>query len=184
MQETIKAGYTRVTEPLALFNNFDHIPPDVLQNAADRGTRVHRYCELHARGDYFPTVDRSIQGYIDGYCRWHDEMVDKTLFIEQRLYNDLYRITGQIDEVAILKGDTTPTVIDWKTPIVASKSWALQTAAYQFLVDGFEGLKPTRRIALQLFKDGKYPKVIEYTDYENDWGIYKGILKAMRFFND
>lgn len=184
VKEQINPNYLRVTEVLQPYNNFENIPPHILHNACERGTKVHRYCELYAMDEYFPEPAEELQGYVESFTQWHDEVIDKVLYLELRLYNDLYRITGAVDMIAVLKGDRAPTVIDYKTPATESKSWALQTAAYQFLADGYEGIKPTRRIALQLRKSGNPPKVIEYTDFEKHWNIYKGMLAAKRFFDD
>jgi hypothetical protein len=44
--DDIPPGYARVTEILQPYTSFDGIDPAVLAKAADRGTRVHKYCEL------------------------------------------------------------------------------------------------------------------------------------------
>jgi len=179
----IKDGYLRVTEVLKPFVSFDHINPVVLQKACERGTRVHRYAELYAKGEYFPEPEPELAGYVKSFTRWFDEMVEEVLYLELRLYDDNLRITGQVDLIARLRGcSDSSVVIDYKTAANASLSWNLQLAAYKHLVIGYEGLYPHRRIALQLFKDGSFPKIIEYTSPQ-DWEIYKGILAAVRFFD-
>lgn len=183
MKETDRENYTRVTTVLSPFCNFDGIDENVLQKAADRGTRVHECCELHANGEFvMPEADCA--PYYDSFSMWYEEMVDKALFTELRLYNDILRITGAIDLVAKLKGSNKHCIIDIKTPQQESKSWCLQLSAYHYLAQGHETIVPERRIALMLSNKGKYPKVLEYTDFNRDWGIFRGILNAYRWFNN
>lgn len=180
--EEIKTGFTRVTEVLQLYNSYASVDPRVLHYAADRGTRVHRYCELHALGEYYPTPDEEISGYVNSFTQWYDAMVDKVLSLELRIYDELLRITGQLDMIAILKNDSKPTIVDFKTPATTSKTWQIQLAAYKYLAER-EGLEIDRRIALKLLKTGEIAQVIEYTNHKEDFEIFKGILQAHRFFN-
>jgi len=181
--EIIKDGYTRVTEVLSQYSGLGNIDPTVLHNAAQRGTKVHKYCELHATGEYFPEPPVEIKGYVDSFIQWFDEMVEEIVDTERRFYSEAYRISGAVDLIAKLNGDGQLTVIDYKTPANPSKTWALQTAAYKMLAEE-TGLEITRRLAVMLRKDGSFPKVVEYTDYSRDWRLYKGILEAWRYFND
>jgi len=183
MSEEIKTGYLRVTEVMKPFIDFSKIPPKVLKHACDRGTKVHRLAELYAKDEYFPEPEPELSGYVDSFKMWFDEMVEEVVSLEVRLYDNTLMITGAIDLVAKLKGSDGPVIVDYKTPANASKSWALQLSAYQNLynIQKDNKEKVNRRIALQLMKDGKYPKIHEYTN-PKDFEIYKGILQAVRFF--
>lgn len=180
----IKHSYTRVTEVISPFCKFDGIDENILKNAADRGTRVHYCCELELNNQ-FVMPDEEVKPYFDSFCLWKEEMLDKVLHTEMRLYNDLLRITGAMDIVGQLKNDEAVTIIDIKTPQQESKSWNIQLAAYQYLFNNDANTKKTatRRIALMLSKKGKYPRVIEYTQHERDWELFKGIFNAYRYFN-
>ena len=182
--EKIREGYTRVTQPLQLFNEFSNIDPIVLSRACDRGTKVHKYCEMHVLGEYFPEPSDSLIGYLNSFRRWYDLMVVELISSEGRFYDEIVKVTGAIDIVAILQGDTVPTIIDIKTSAVEAKTWCLQTAMYRHLYNGQGGvkLKAERRIALRVDKGGGMAKVYEYTDYERDIKLYMGILNAWRFF--
>jgi len=181
--EKIRDGFTRVTKPLSLFNNFSNIDPAVLSRACDRGTKVHGYCALYAETNYFPEPDEAIRGYLTSFQQWFDGMVDEVVLVEWRGYSEALRLTGAVDLIAKLRGDDCLTIIDYKTSQAISKSWALQTAAYKFLVEENTELKIGRRIALQISKDGKPPKVTEYTNDKQDWALYKAALALHRYFN-
>ena len=178
--EEIKQEYTRVTEILSLYNNFDAIRPEVLQHAADRGTSVHNYCACIARDEYFPDPDEEASPYIQSFREWFEKMVDKVELVEKRLYNDDLMLTGAIDLVCTIRGSSTPVVVDIKTPQAKSRSWNLQLAAYRYLYGENED---PRRIALQLQKTGKIAKIVEYRDHERDWKLYLSALQLYRYFN-
>ncbi len=177
--EKIKKGFTRVTTPLQVYNNFDKIDPKVLQNACDRGTLIHKYCEMYAKGEYFPEPEKEVSFYLESFRNWHDIMVEGDCITEHRIYNNTWRLTGCIDLITHIKGDKRAAIIDIKTTQTKSKTWPLQLAAYKFLLGGDED---PRRIVLQLQKNGKRAKVIEYTDYERDWELYKSALNLWRYF--
>src|SRR5690348_14045834 len=128
-EELILPGYTRVTEPLQGFSKYDLIDPVVLDNAKDRGTRVHKFCEMYAKGLLFDMsiVDDDCKNYIECFSKWFDDNVEDVIFTEKRFYNEEYKLTGQIDLKAFLKGKEYPFIIDIKTTTGISKSWSLQT---------------------------------------------------------
>jgi len=183
--EVIKPGYRRVTEVMNRYTDFSNIDPVVLARAADRGTRVHGFCSLHAAGTPVFFVDDDCAGYVKSFEEWFSNRVDKVLVNEDRFYCDKWRITGAIDLVVILKGESKPTIIDIKSPATTSKSWALQTAAYQYLYNKEVGKcaygPADRRLVLMVRKDGSAAKVVEYNNPMH-WEIYLGILKAERYF--
>lgn len=185
MSEEIRDGFTRVTTPLSVFNDFSMITPAVLQNACLRGTMVHNYCSLYAEGEYFPEPSEALGGYISSYTNWFDRMVDEVLLVEQRFYNDPLRLTGAIDLVAVVSGDKSPSIIDIKTCSVKSSTWNLQLSAYKWLYnsDLNMGIKAERRIVVQLNKEGKPPKIHEYTNHEKDLDLYFSALRLWRYFN-
>lgn len=178
----IPAGYLRVTEVLQPFSTLTEIDPKTLHNAADRGTRVHAYCESHALGLFVTEVDDDCKNYFDVFKEWFDEMVVKIVHTEVRLNSPTYRISGAFDLLAILKGDDTPTLVDIKTPNSPSLSWQLQTAAYQLLAKEVLNIDVTRRICLMLPKYGDKVRIVEYEDHKRDQELYIKALELYRFF--
>jgi hypothetical protein len=192
-EDNILPGYARVTEILAPWNNFSAIDPDVLANAADRGTRVHKYCEeyaklwlMHAADFVEPSaIEADCRPYVQSYIAWFNDMVQEVHHQETRLYSEQYRICGKPDQVVRLKGDEPAhlTLLEIKTPQIAKPSWALQTAAYDYLIES-NGLRPVaRRIALILDKNGGPARVIEYSQKERDIRLFIAACELHRFFN-
>ena len=62
--------YTRVTEVLAPFSGMDKIPPEILQRASERGTKVHEICDAIISGMGCPEIQDNLQGYIDSFKKW------------------------------------------------------------------------------------------------------------------
>ena len=182
MNENIPDGYVRVTSVLSPFSKLDHIDPSTLANAADRGTRVHTYCEAHALGLFVDEVDSDCKNYFDNFVKWFDTYVETVIETEMRINHPKYKLSGQCDLIAILKGDDLPTIIDYKTPASRANSWQLQSAAYKILVEEVACVKIHRRICLMLPKTGDEVKVVEYTDHERDQKLFLNALELYRFF--
>src|SRR5690606_8090596 len=102
--------------------------------AADRGRRVHNYCEAYAQGLFVEVMDEDCKNYVEAFKVWFDSTVSEVIFTEQRINHAGYRLSGAVDMVAILKGDDKPSIIDIKTPKSPSTTWALQTGAYRMLL--------------------------------------------------
>ncbi len=182
MSEIILPGYTRVTEPLDGFSKYDMIPEEVLEKAADRGRRIHKYCEMYSQGLFY-NVDDDCRNQMMCFEKWFDENVVKVIFCEKRIYHPIYMLTGCVDMLAILKGDIQPSVIDIKSTCNTYKSWSLQTAAYQMLLQDILEIKPISRIAINLPKTGNSIKVLEYGNYDEDIRLYLNCLELYRFLN-
>lgn len=176
-------GFYRVTEVLEPYNGLGNIDPIILANAADRGDRVHNFCELYANGMLFQEVDFDCVPYVESFVKWFDSTVEEVISVEERFFCEELKITGALDMSAVLKGDKTPTIIDFKTPVSKSKTWNLQLAAYRYLYNKNKDRKADRRIVLQLPKKGGDAKVHEFTEHENELHIYFGILEGYRYFN-
>lgn len=182
MKQHIPHGYDRVTSILNPFNDFSSIDPDVLKNAADRGTRVHNLCEAYALKLFLPDIPDDCKGYFDSFREWFDYSVEQVIHTEIRMNSMNYKLSGCMDLCVIMKGSTTPTLIDIKTPVNASPSWALQTAAYVMLADDCLDLNIKRRCALMLPKTGGSAKIIEYCSYTSDKSLFLNALELYRYF--
>ena len=84
--------------------------------------------------------------------------------------------------VVTIKGDTRETIVDLKTPQQASLSWQLQTAAYRYLMRASQGIDVSRRVCLILDREGKMPKLIEYTSHEADERLFLNAVELFHFF--
>jgi hypothetical protein len=135
---------------------YSHIPQDVLQAAAHRGTAVHYALELLDRGELdYESLDPSIEFYVKAYGRFCAESGFIPAHIEYRVFHGLHRYAGTLDRTGVLDGALT--VLDFKTGLVLP-GHAVQLAAY---ANCLVMPRRFRRIALQLCGDGTY-RVHEY----------------------
>jgi hypothetical protein len=180
---TIPEGYTRVTDILKPFSKLDQIDPVTLKKAADRGTRVHKFCTLYALHMLIVDVDEDCKGYFESFKNWFDSTVEGISVRPQRINSPTLMISGEYDLIVKLKGDDGVTLVDLKTPATHSKTWQLQTAAYKMLIEDEICLPVDRRAVVQLKKDGSRITFIEHLDHNNDKQLFLNALSLHRFFN-
>lgn len=166
--------YTRVTDVLFPFSGLRNIDPHILQNAADRGTKVHEICDALINDLGVFEINGQIQGYIDSFYKWLPEKN----FIERpdRFYCDELMLTGECD--AIYKDQDGLHLVDFKTSANEGKTWKLQGSAYYYLAKqaGYD-IKTIEFVKLS--KDGKKPKVYIY---DCEWETYLKCLEIYRLF--
>lgn len=177
-------GYTRVTSILSAYSDFSHIEPSVLAYAADRGTRVHTFCELYVKNLLIEPIDADCKPYFDSFVQWFDFIVAEVIQAEQRLFCDKLKISGQIDLLLKLKGGDDIYLVDIKTPQQLSKTWALQSAAYKYLVEANSDMKINYRGCLMLDKNGGAPKMIGYENHQRDNDLFMSALALHRYFKN
>ena len=175
-------NYTRITSVLSFYSDFSNIDPVVLKNACDRGTRVHRFCELYAKNLLIEPVDDDCKPYFESFVKWFDSVVDYPIYTEQRIFCETHKITGQIDLILKLKGSDTICIVDLKTPQLESKTWRLQTSAYQYLVESEFDFDKTSRACLMLDRKGGIPKYKQYSSDEIDKILFFNALELYKFF--
>jgi len=182
-------GIPSVTEVLGVFTDFSMINPSVLAHACDRGTRVHTAISAHLQGLWVSPLDDEAQQYFDSFRRWADIMLDKALLIEHEGICDCYGYMGHYDSALILKGDdpNAISVLDWKTPVVAGKTWRVQNSAYCHLVEKHSGFSEEycihRTGSIMLSPKGKTAKIHENTHERAEcFNVFLSALTAYKFF--
>ena len=174
VMEPIKEGYIRITDVLSKFSGLDKIDPEVLRNAADRGTRVHQYCDAIIEGLGLFSIEDDCKGYIDSFNQWN---VGKNYLTKPpRFYDDEFMITGECD--AIYKQDGKLILVDFKTPVAESKTWPLQGSAYAYMAKKL-GYNIEYIEFVKLSKVGKPPKVYTYTE---NFDLFLSCLDVYRYF--
>jgi len=146
---------TRVLEPLS---DFSRVPFEALELARQRGTAVHKACELYDMDDLDleRSLDPVLVPYLEAWIRFTADTKCKHLHIEARVWSDAYRYAGTLDRISIIGKRIT--LLDIKSgqysPAVELQTAAYQQAAYE------RGLLNKRqtivRYAVHLFDDGTY----------------------------
>jgi hypothetical protein len=177
VEEELKSGYTRVTDILYNFSGLSSINPDVVANAARRGSKVHDVCEGIVKGLGEWNVDDEIVGYINSFKKWW--VGQRVLAVERRFYCSELMITGKVD--MIIDSPEGAIILDLKTSYKPSKTWPLQGSAYAYLArkHGFD-IKGIH--FLHLSRNGIKPHLYVYDD---EIEMFKKCLDIYRhFFED
>lgn len=154
----MKEGYRRVTSILYPFSGLDKLDQTIVNNAAKRGTKVHKIIEGIVQGLGEFAVDDEVKGYIESFKKWWGEGKE-VLYIERRFYCDLKKITGQVD--LIINTPEGIALVDYKTSFKPSKTWPVQGSGYYYLAKE-AGIDVKKVFFLHLNKYGKKPKVYSY----------------------
>ncbi|MFP4087737.1 MAG: hypothetical protein ACLFUL_13190 [Desulfobacteraceae bacterium] len=170
-----------VTQVLSVFSDFSRIPPDVLQRAAARGTEVHGLCAAIAKGLYSVKIPEGCGGYVNSFRSWFKNVQD-VLLVETRLKDPVYQYHGTPDLVVRLKGDSTPRLIDLKTPAALGLLWAAQIAAYERLFTANGGMECAHSGTLRLKPDGGRALFDECRHSAQDLHAFLCALTAYRNF--
>lgn len=180
---TIKEDYTRVTTILSPFTGYGAIDPVVLQNAADRGTAVHKIIEEILAGTYFGLIPGEFRGYVDSFNKFWGERLFDIVQMEHRMYNDQYMITGQCDVIVRDREDGRLLLLDWKTSYSINKTWDMQGAAYQYMARE-SGQAVDEVIFIKLDKKGAMPKIVHsngtFDEFLDVYNIYNKYFKNQK----
>lgn len=179
----VSKNYPRVTEILKPFTGIDYIPKDVLAKAAERGTSVHALCAGIAKGAWIPDgmIGENLLGYVNSFKKWKDAQVDKFIAIETRYNDDDLCFTGQIDFL-ILGKDGNLYLVDLKTGEVHQKTYPIQMAAYEYLLEKHK-IKVKGAMLVYLDKEGEFPDIQYLEDLQEERAVFIGGLTCWHYFH-
>lgn len=178
--------YLRVTEVLRPFSGVELVPKHILDNAADRGTMVHKYIEGILTGFVFHVEHDKVTPYLQSFRRFWDQSKHTfergKMTLEKRLYCDEWKITGQSD--CIVETDGRTYVIDWKSAKKEHKSWRLQGACYRYLLEVNDYESPESVLFVKLDSNGGPPLLYKYEDtYAEDLEMFFNCLEVYKWFD-
>lgn len=171
-----KKKYLRVTEMLWPFSGLTHVDDVVLENAAARGTRVHKICEgiIDGLGEW--DVEPHLEGYIESFKQWWDPEKYRVIYQEKRLFCDDLMISGKFD--ILINDGGSPIVVDLKTSHSPSKTWLIQGSAYVYLCRK-NGIQANSMRFVKLSKNGKAAKIYDY-DYDEE--LFRKTYDVYQYF--
>ena len=184
----VKRSVTQVLNDAGI-SDYSNVPDDILWDAQQRGTMVHRAAHFINQHNLDPdTVDERIAGYIEAYHafrRDHELKVRRSEFIVHRRITILDQevivpaasdltIIGTVDiEGTVLKQGQV--VADLKTGD-ETEAWAPQLAAYVRALSA-TARHTHKRLNVQLMRSGKYRLVWHrMRDFDRDWGVFRNAL--------
>lgn len=167
-----------VTQALKAAGIIDYsmIPQDILRFAAQRGTAVHRACELYDLDTLDEsTLDLEVGAYLKGYKAFLRDTGFQPARIEQRVYHPQHKYAGTLDRTGSLGGQLA--LVDFKTGVMLDGHRA-QLAAYAMALPM---PRRYRRFGLQLKADGSY-KIHEFPmrDLALNFNVFLGALAVTK----
>ncbi len=147
------------------FSGLDKIDPGVVQNAARRGSKVHKICEGIITGLGEHGIDDETFGYVESFKKWWN-LGHQIVMLEERFWDDDLEVTGQVDMV--IKTPDGLALVDLKTSNRPSKTWRVQGCAYAYLASK-SGHDIKKIFFVHLNKHGKEPAIYEYERDDEFW---------------
>jgi hypothetical protein len=179
-QDRFVPSITQIIQ-LCGFTDYDGIPQEVLDNAADRGSRIHAVCWSIARyGDVDLTwLDEEIEPYIAAYRKAISELnftVDKE-WVESPVIATVGGMKFACTPDVIGTRHPWPWVIELKTTAKESKAWAIQTVAQAIARFGCLA-ESAKRMAIMLRKDGTY-RCCVHDNHSYDRSVFLAALTCV-----
>lgn len=175
--------YPRVTEILRYFTGYEHVPAQVLDRAAARGSSVHAICAGIAKGAWIPDgmIDENLLGYVNSFRDWEKKTVQQFSIVEKRFFDDEKKFSGQIDMV--IRGlDGLCWLVDLKTSKVPHKTHPVQMAAYKELLKK-SGTEIVGAQLVYLNADGTPPHVVTLNNLDEARRTFEAALFCWNYFN-
>jgi hypothetical protein len=161
-----------VTQVLQLLDQFEDVPPAVLEEARRRGEHVHAVTELDDRGELDEaSVNHALAPYLEAWRRFRRDSGFVPTRIEDRVVHRHLGYAGTLDRLGTLRG--RPALVDIKSGL-KPKSVGAQTAAYleAWMLNSGARRRPVR-YCVQLNPDGYRLHVL---DDPADWPLFISCL--------
>lgn len=166
-----------VTQVLAIINDFDSIPRAILENARDRGERLHAAINLYNRDDLdLESLDDETRDNVHAWARFLRESGAVVIASEQPVYHPTFRYAGTPD--VVLEWNGRIVVPDIKASFAVPRTVGAQCAAYAEAYSLQMNTKRPERYCIHL-KDGNYT-AHRRTD-PSDWQLFLSCLNVYRF---
>lgn len=154
--------------------NYSAIPNSVLENAAKRGSGVHRALELLAISPWYVPPDW-VAGYVSAWNNFKMVFNVRVLETERLVFHKNYMYCGRPDRICTVAGEKY--IVDIKTTAKPMPSHDIQTAAYA-LAHKAETRQKLKRASVYLHDNGKF----EFKEYKEE-GQESVFLAALQIYN-
>jgi hypothetical protein len=150
------------------------------ETASNFGRAFHKLAEIVVKGGN-PACPVVMHPWLNGLNMFLKDHKKDLEIIRTELchYSEMYKYAGTMDVYGMYKG--VPIIIDWKTSTQVSKTWDLQTAAYEQLgKEYFDTRKRHHRWAVRIYENGY--EVVKRYNHSTDFNKFLSILNVYRTF--
>lgn len=165
----ILPSVTTILRPLSN-EIYNHIDPEILRFAADKGTKVHFATELYDTFGIYE-IDENLKGFLDAYIKFKRDYKVEVISVEKRSYHHQLFYAGTIDRILLINNKIV--LVDIKTTNEIHESLvSIQVSAYEQM-ECSNGEKIDEIAVLKLNKDGTY--VFQYLNrsFDDFLALYK-----------
>jgi hypothetical protein len=134
-------------------SDYSRVPSQTLEEAAARGTAVHRILELYDMGQLAECPEWATE-YLDAWKKFKTEMDVKILACEMRVFHDKFWFAGTLDRIAMIGGEKY--ILDIKTTSAVMGAHSIQTAAYSLAYRKQSKERAINRCSVYVWVGGKY----------------------------
>ena len=134
-------------------SDYSNIPSQILEEAAARGTAVHRVLELFDMGQLTECPEWAAE-YLSAWEKFKTEMDVKILACEMRVFHKKMWFAGTLDRIAII--GEKKYIVEIKTTSAVMRSHEIQTAAYSMAYRSQCNERSINRGAAYIWGSGKY----------------------------
>lgn len=152
----ILPSVTQIMKPMSMML-YEGVPPDVMQAAADRGTRAHEQVSNYIRYGLMEP-DEDTQPYLNAFLAFDSDYRPRWIGSEYRTYHRTLMYAGTLDLIGYIAPDDDDgaDVIDIKCTAQFHRIMlSTQVAGYAEALKS-HGIQIRKRYGLQLLKDGTY----------------------------
>lgn len=166
-----------VTQILSVLDNWEWVPREAMELAAQFGTHVHEAAALLVRDQLdWDSLDDALVLPMRGLQKFLDESGAVVVQSEQRVYHPGLRYAGTLDVTLHWRGGMA--LADFKTGSAPPRSVGPQTWAYAEALAAMGGPKIKRRYCIRLL-GGDYK--VDKLDDPRDGAIFTSCLNIYRF---
>lgn len=162
----------------------------ILQEASDRGTRIHEASERLDRGETITygesmLTDEEYNLLAHGYVGWHKEWKPQIKHIELCLISDKHKLGGTLDRIYQIDGKNVLFDIKSSKSAIYQSHW-IQVAAYAHMYEWLYKEKVDEVAILRLTerrKDGYEYVIKDRTEWQKDYKQFKKTYDTMMYLN-
>ncbi len=176
-------GTPRVTEVLRAYTSYEHVPREILDKAAARGSSTHALCAAIAKGGWIPDsmVPEELQGYVTSFKEWSLAQVREFIIVEKRYTDTVADYSGQVDFV-VRGNDGELYLVDLKTSAKPQRTYPVQMAAYDRLLQRHD-IHVKGAMLVYLDKFGQFPDIDYLEGMIKEYHIFLAALDCWHYFN-